>query len=53
MTSESDSSGIPETYLTKAKQLLDEHQVDESSRALFFSALQSYLAGDPQATRHI
>jgi hypothetical protein len=48
MTSESDSSGIPETYLTKAKQLLDEHQVDESSCAVFFSALQSYLAGDPQ-----
>jgi hypothetical protein len=48
MTSESDSSGIPETYLTKAKQLLDEHQVGESSRGVFFSALQSYLAGDPQ-----
>jgi hypothetical protein len=48
MTSESDSSAIPETYLTKAKQLLDEHQVDESSCGVFFSALQSYLAGDPQ-----
>jgi hypothetical protein len=49
MSTDSDSSAIPETYLAKAKQLLDDENVDEASRALFFSALQSYLAGDSQA----
>jgi hypothetical protein len=50
MSTESDSSTIPEAYLPKAKQLLDEENVDESSRALFFSALQSYLAGNSPST---
>jgi hypothetical protein len=49
MSTESDSSTIPETYLAKAKQLLDDEAIDEASRTSFFSALQSYLAGDPPA----
>jgi hypothetical protein len=46
MSTESESYGIPEDYLVKAKQLLDDQNVDEGSRGLFFSALQAYLAGD-------
>jgi hypothetical protein len=43
MTTESESPVFPETYLSKARQLLDDAGIDDSSRTLFFSILESYL----------
>jgi hypothetical protein len=49
MSSSSDSLALPEAYLARARQLLDEKHIDEDSRDLFFSGLQAYLAGDSQS----
>jgi hypothetical protein len=46
MSSSSESPALPETYLVKARELLDERKIDESARVGFFTALQSYLAGE-------